>query len=178
MQALMTKPSLMSDLSSMIVDDDEDLEKQPFQVDSLEKAHWASSRYLDAERRILERSQLADHYVRKVYEWQDKANKPDQDSLGYFRMLLQPWVQDRLMGIRSRSLSLPGIRLGLRKKPDRVEVVNPIVALEFCEAQVPDAVVVKKDLSKTELKKALCFGKEIPGVQLVYGDDELSIKED
>lgn len=178
MLATLEKPAPAPDLSVILVENEPDLQKEPFRVDSLEKAQWAAQRYLDAERRIQERSELADRYIRRICDWMDRSNKEDQDSLGYFRMVLRPWVQDRLTGVRSRSLILPGIRLGFRKKPDRVEITNPLTALDFCETKVPGAVVIKKELSKTELKRVLGLGVTVPGVELVPGEDELSVKED
>ena len=78
----------------------------------------------------------------------------------------------------SRSIHLVGSVLSLRKKPNRVEISEPDLALSYCETEHPEALVIKKNLSKSVLKALLSHGTEIPGCRLEPGRDELYVKSE
>jgi phage host-nuclease inhibitor protein Gam len=154
-------------------------DRESFQVDTEEKAAWAASKFLAAANRIEERFRLADHYKAKIDDWLARANKEDEDSVDFMRMVLRPWVTAAVAAkSRSKTLKVLGARLSLRKNPDKVEITDQELALSFCEANLPEAVVVKRDVSKATLRQAIDGGLVVPGVELLPGAEELVIKED
>jgi phage host-nuclease inhibitor protein Gam len=148
-----------------------------FAVDNDDKAAWAANKVLAAERRIQMRCDLAERYKARIDAWLADANSPDTASIDQFRCMLRPWLESNLRNAgRSRSVKLLSATIGLRKRPDRVEILDAERALEYCERSLPEVVVVKKDLSKTLLKAFLQNGREVPGTCLAEGEDEITIK--
>ena len=155
---------------------DEAKQREGFTIDNQDKATWAARRYLQAEKRITDRERLAKEYKARIDSWLDQANKGDLDTTETMRSLLTPYVENELSGsTRKRSIDLLGVRIGFRKLPERVEIVDTSMALDFCEANHPEVVVVRKDLSKSELRKVTQKGALIPGVVLDGGQDRLVV---
>lgn len=148
-----------------------------FHVDSLDKAAWAGRKILQAEERMNRRSHLAEEYKRKIDDWLAEANKEDLSSVSYLSSVLEPFaVSEIAQQPRSRSLKLPGVTLGLRSLPARMTVLDEQEALAYCEAHHPEALIVRKDLSKIELKRLYLAGTPIPGVVLDGGGEKLYVK--
>jgi hypothetical protein len=148
-----------------------------FIVDSLAKADWCISRILDAEAHIARRAALASELHARIDAWFQKASAADNDSVSYLSSLLRPYVESEVSTQRrSRSLVLPSGVAQLRKLPDRLDIVDKDAALSYCESLHPEAVVVRKDLAKTELKRLVFSGEAIPGVSAELGLDELYIR--
>jgi hypothetical protein len=148
-----------------------------FSIDADDKATWAAQKIIQAENRIEKRQELANRYIMRITEWLTQANQPDVESVQYLKSLLKPWLTQALaQGSRLRSIKLLGATVGLRKRPDRVEIYDPDATMAWCEQKLPRAIVVKKDLSKTIIKDWLHTGQIIPGTNLAVGEDELTIK--
>jgi hypothetical protein len=148
-----------------------------FIVDSLSRADWCIARVLEAEARIARRAELAAELHSRIDNWMVKANLGDNDSIVYISSLLRPFVESEIaMQRRSRSLVLPSGTAQLRRQPDRLDIVDKDAALSYCETSHPEAVVVRKDLSKTELKRLVFSGIAIPGVSAELGSDELYVR--
>ena len=172
--------ALSTDIDEIVFDEDrasnESKRPEGFVVDTQDKATWAARRYLQAEKRMKERERLAKEYKAKIDSWLDRANKGDLDTTETMRTLLTPYLENELAGSkRKRSIDLLGVRIGFRKLPERVEIVDMAMALDFCDANHPGVVVVKKELSKSELRKAAQKGALIPGVVLDGGQDRLVV---
>ena len=149
-----------------------------FLIDTQEKATWAARKILQAEGRINERSELAKSYKSRIDRWLAEANRRDEASIESLSSLLTPYLRDELAGsTKRRSIDLLGARLGFRKLPERIEVVDPEKAISYCETNHPEAVVVKKDLSRSELRRIALKGEFIPGVVLDGGTDRLYVKQ-
>ncbi|MGA2547941.1 MAG: host-nuclease inhibitor Gam family protein [Rectinemataceae bacterium] len=171
-----SSPSLSSPVP---VDSSEssDMVAPAFIVDSLAKADWAVARVLEAEARIARRAALAANLHERIDAWLTKSSSTDNDSIVYISSLLRPFVESELaMQRRSRSLILPSGVAQLRKLPDKLDIVDKDAALSYCESSHPEAVIIKKDLSKTELKRLVFSGTAIPGVSAELGSDELYIR--
>jgi hypothetical protein len=149
-----------------------------FVVDSIAKADWAVRRILDAQARIDSRADLASELHARVDAWLTKANAPDNDSIVYISSLLRPFAEAEIAKQhRSRSLFLPSGTAQLRKLPDRLSIDDAEAAISFCETQHPSVVIVKKDISRAELKRIIFSdGDAIPGVTAELGSTELYIK--
>lgn len=165
-------------LPSFVHGQDESLTTEGFRIDDERKAAWAAGKILSARKRVETREKLAQEYQTRILDWLSSANQTDQDSINFLEGSLRPWVEQEVSKLgKTRSFRLPGAKVGLRKKPDRVEIVNLETALEFCEEHLEEAVVVKKDISKSEIKHHLLCGARVPGVELIPGSDELSVSE-
>ena len=149
-----------------------------FVIDSVAKADWAVGRILSLESRIARRVELAAELHSRIDAWLTKAQAPDQDSVAYLMSLLRPYVEAELtIQHRSRTLSLPSGSASMRRLPERLEITDKEAALAWCEAHAPEAVIIKKDLSKTELKRLVLKSSEpVPGVDAALGVDTLIIK--
>jgi len=149
-----------------------------FEVDCLQKADWCIAKILDAEARMGRRAELAAELHSRIDAWMMKANTPDNDTVSYLTALLRPFVEAELSTVRrSRSLLLPSGTASLRKLPDRLEIVDPAAAMAWADANHPEAIVTKRELMKSELKR-LVFreGEAVPGVEAELGQDTLYVK--
>jgi len=149
-----------------------------FVIDSLAKADWAVAKIIDAEARISRRSELAAELHARIDTWLEKASIADNDSISYLSSLLRPWVESELASQhRSRSVSLPSGIAQLRKLPDRLDVTDPEAAMVWATKHRPDAVIIKKDLSRSVLKAIILNENEaIPGCSFELGSDQLFVR--
>jgi phage host-nuclease inhibitor protein Gam len=78
---------------------------------------------------------------------------------------------------KRKTLSLPSGDIQARNQPDRVEVVDETVALDFLQANHPDAVRVKTviEIDKSAVKKLFADGIAVPGCDLLPGAIKYSI---
>jgi hypothetical protein len=150
---------------------------ETFVIDTQEKATWAARKILQAQTRIAERENLAKTYKARIDLWLDDACKPDSETIDNLSSFLDPYLHQELENIKRRkSIKLLGATIGFRTLPRKVDIINPEQAIDFCETHHPDAVIVKKDLSRSELRKLAESGTLIPGVVLDGGTERLYVK--
>lgn len=149
-----------------------------FVIDSLAKADWAIAKILDAEARISRRTELAADLHARLDAWLQKSSTADNDTVVYITGLLRPYAESEIAKQRrSRTLLLPSGSVSLRKLADHLDIVDRDAALAFCEASHPEAVIVKKDLSRSVLKTLIAAqGEAIPGCEFELGSDQLYVK--
>ncbi len=152
--------------------------EQAFIIDTQEKATWAARRVLQAQSRKEEREHLAKTYKARIDLWLEEASKPDMDTIETLSGFLAPYLSQELYGNRRRkSIKLLGATVGFRTLPRKVDIIDAEQAIEFCETNHPAAVIIKKDLSRGELRKLAEAGTLIPGVVLDGGTERLYVKE-
>ncbi len=163
-----------------IITPNPDSENESFSIDSEDKAVWAAKKILDAESRITHYSELAQEYKKRIDSWFQKAIKKETESSSYLKALIKPFIEAEVSKLsRSKTIHLPGVAIQLKKKPDRIDISDSDLALSFCEANHPDAVIIKKEISKSYLKDLLTKqGEIIPGSQIILGEQELYFKEE
>ena len=149
-----------------------------FTIDTASKAAWAIACVLEAEERISRRKALADEYKARLDAWLASASNQDINTISYLSFLLEPYVSDEVSKLhKSKTLSLPTGTASLRKLPDRLEITDNDAAIAYCEAEHPEAVIIKKELNKSILKDLILKQAEpIPGVEAELGGDKLYIK--
>ena len=149
-----------------------------FAVDSLAKADWAISRILDAEARIARRAELASTLHERIDQWLTKASASDNDTISYMTLLVRPYAEVEISKQhRCRSLVLPSGTIQLRRLPDRLEVIDPEIAMAWAEEHAPAAIVTERKLVKSELKRLVFHQNEaIPGIEASLGIDEIYVK--
>ena len=152
--------------------------EQAFIIDTQEKATWAARRILHAQSRKAEREHLAKTYKAQIDLWLEGACKPDRDTIETLSGFLAPYLRQELDGNqRRKSIKLLGATIGYRTLPRKIEIINAEQAIKFCETNHPDAIIIKKDLSRSELRKLAEAGTLIPGVVLDGGTERLYVKE-
>ncbi|PKL23542.1 MAG: hypothetical protein CVU43_16420 [Chloroflexi bacterium HGW-Chloroflexi-5] len=150
-----------------------------FTIQTIDVATWAARKVLSAQARILDRKVLATEYKKRIDAWLERASKEDEDSVGFLSGHLRVFTEQQVSVQRkSRSVALPGATLSLRKKPDRIEVLDEAELLAYCEASYPEAIVLTKSLSKTALKAMIKTGELPSSIELVPGEDEFYIRSD
>jgi hypothetical protein len=170
-------PGSAPSLSSLVPVDSSDSTVPAFTIDSLSKADWAVAKILEAEARNTRRAELAAALHERVDAWLTKASAADNDSIVNISLVLRPFaVSEISKQRRSRTLLLPSGSVSLRKLPDKLDIIDKEAALSYCESSHPEAMVVRKDLSKTELKRLVFSGEAIPGVSAELGSDELYVR--
>lgn len=154
--------------------------KDSFIIDSPEKAAWASRKIIDAESRLTQYADQAKQYKKQIDSWFNRAVQDEIESIHYLKGLIRPFIEQEVSKqSKSKTIRYPGLNIQLRKKPDRIDITDKEIALSFCEANHPDAVIIKKELSKTYLKDLLNHqGEIIPGTAMVPGDSELYFKDE
>ncbi len=155
-------------------------QKEPFIIDTPEKSAWAARKIIDGENRIQQYTDQAKEYKKRIDSWFQKAVQREMESVNYLKTIVRPFIEQEISRqVKSKTIRYPGLSIQLRKKPDRVEITDTDIALSFCEANHPDAVVVKKSLSKSFLKNLLAKkGEIIPGTSIVPGYTELYFKDE
>ena len=149
-----------------------------FVIDSLAKADWAVSRILDAEARNARRAELASLLHARVDQWLNKASASDQESIDNLTALVRPFAEVEIAKQRrSRSLVLPSGTIQLRRLLDRLDITDPEAAMAWATDNAPEAIIVRKELSKSALK-TLIFkdGEAVPGIEASLGTDEIYVK--
>jgi hypothetical protein len=151
-----------------------------FSINSVELAAWAIRKIADSRARIQSRNELASLYKQKIETWLEKANAEDSESIDLLMGHLKPFAEVEIGNQRrSKTLVLPGGSISLRKKPDRLEILDEAETIEFCEKHLPEAIIIKKSVSKTAIKASLATtGCLPPSVKLILGESELSIAVD
>jgi hypothetical protein len=169
----------LSDPTTSPSEDAEASAALPFTIDDLSKASWAASKVLEAQARIADRAELAQAYIEKINSWLSSSSKADEDSVSFLSLLIKPYIESELSRShsRSRTLHLLTASASLRKGQDHVEILDPDAALSYCETSYPEAVVIKKELSRSVLRRLiLSEGTPIPGVEASLGSDSLYLK--
>ena len=148
MNALLEKPAIPMFLHGIEPEETDD----GWRIDDERKAAWAAGRILIARRRIASRTRLAEEYQTRILDWLTNANQSDEQSFGFLEASLRPWVEETVSHLgKTRSFRLPGSKVGLRKKPDKVEIVNLELAMAFCEEhELEGTVIVKKTCPKAD----------------------------
>jgi len=165
------------DISEILVDEIPQKGDETFQIDTLEKAAWAARKYMQAKERMEQRWEQAKSFKAKIDLWFARANSEDEGTMNYMMSLLKPYIEREVAKLRkSKTIKAPGVNISLRKKPNKVDIIDEDLAIQYCEVNQPQIIQVKKTVSKSEINKLLTKGELIPGVEVLIGDDELQIK--
>jgi len=151
---------------------------EAFAIDDLDMASWAVAKILESEARIEQRSRLAKEFKSRIDGWLASANRRDDESVSRLSFLLEPYVRKEISNLRnSRTLSLPTGLASLRRLPDRLDIIDGDEAIAYCEAEHPEAIIVRKEHDKARVKDLILHHAEpIPGIAAELGSDKLYVK--
>lgn len=167
----------MPALPHIPVDDSEFGPAPAFVVDSMARADFCVAKILAAQARLDVRSALATELHSRVTAWVDKASSADLETIAFLTSSLRQFAETEIAKQhRSRSLLLPSGTVSLRKLPDQLVINNHDQALSYCETTYPNAVIVKKELSRSVLKGLIVSqGEAIPGCSFELGTDSMIV---
>lgn len=180
MNAILHRPEVdLSQLPMILLDSEPDaLEPERFQVTNLEKALWATAKIAHAQKILSEIQEKAGYFRSLIDAWETKSSQTHLDTVTFLSSLLRPFLKDRLTGMKTRSIHLPGYRLGLRTSPPRVAVDDSELAIGYLESTHPETIQIKREVVKSVLKPILAGGELVPGASLVPGEETLYVTED
>jgi hypothetical protein len=164
-------------LAEQVFGDDLPAEREHFEVTDYKTADWC----LMTAKRAADDLAKIDAYYNELRDrldaMRDRAAAEAQRTVERMEQLLRPFAERELAGKKKRSFELVNGKMGFRKLPDRVEwdSVQEDVIIDWAEKYAPDAVRVRKSLLKTELKKAIDAGVEVPLVSCEDGQDKFYI---
>lgn len=153
--------------------------REGWQIESYRSAEWAIATADYALAQIAKIDAALDEAVKRFRESAEKAKAPHLASLEFMVGALEPWVRKELDGKR-KSMVVAGKRLGFRKSPDSLEIVDEAAAKAWAKENLPEAVqvVTTEKLLKTPLKESMTKRGIVPdGVRMVEGEERF-YKED
>lgn len=173
----MALEELETNLEDILLEEDPHWDKEHFVVDSIEKAAWAAKKFIEAQHRVNERLDQNLKFKEKIDKWLERVNRDDLNTMEYMKSVLQPYAEEVVNNQkRSKNLKLPEVIVQFRNTPERLEIENEELSLNFCESNYPTTIEIKKLLVKKELKSLVDKGVVIPGVTLLPGVKRMSIK--
>tara|TARA_Y100000310_G_scaffold260204_1_gene269040 strand:+ start:1346 stop:1891 length:546 start_codon:yes stop_codon:yes gene_type:complete len=145
----------------------------PFVVETPGQALWCSGKMRAAEERAQAIDAQADVWIQAIRKWAADESAPYHQTVERMAELLEPWVRDQVVGQRKRSTRLPdGTVGGLRRGPERVEIVDEAAALEWCEEHLPSAIKVTRSVLKAPILARMKENGEVPpGIAFRPGED-------
>lgn len=120
-----------------------------FRVDDDKSANW-----------LVRQITQARAYADQVRQWAKdevrRAEREEEKLLYLFGAQLEDWCRDQLLrdGGRRRSVALPAGRVGFRKQPAQVQVMDEGQLESWCELEHPDALALDVE-SRGETSLAL-----------------------
>jgi hypothetical protein len=154
-------------------------ERGEWQIDSYRSAEWAIATADYALAQIAKSDAALKEAIPRFQESAAKAKAPHESTIEFMHHALEPWVRKELDGKR-KSMIVAGKRLGFRKLPDSLEIVDEGAAKAWAKEHLPEAVqvVTTEKLLKAPLKEVLTKQGIVPdGVRLNQGEERF-YKED
>lgn len=154
-------------------------ERGEWQIDSYRSAEWAVATADYALAQLAKIDAALEEAIRRFRDGAAKARAPHERTIEFMSHALEPWVRKELDGKR-KSMIVAGKRLGFRKSPDSLEIVDEEAAKAWAKEHLPEAVqiVTTEKLLKAPLKEVLTKQGIVPdGVRLNQGEERF-YKED
>jgi hypothetical protein len=126
----------------------------PFVVDDEAKANFVVKKIVQSR-----------EYVQRVKRWAAKEiRRSEQDEerlLFLFGRQLEIWASSRLDG-RRKSINLPGGRIGFRRKPMKLVVVDEEAVKAWARENCPSAIKTVERLMKAAINEHFVATGEVP----------------
>ena len=132
-----------------------------FVIDDDRKADWAIRKIASYQQKIEEVQQLAEERNKLVERWLVGETAEAQRQIEFFERLLQPYVEGRLAGGKTKTLKLPSGSAQLQKaavqflsagkKVDRKDAK----LLEWARQSAPEHIKVEETVDWSNVKKTL-----------------------
>ena len=127
-------------------------QEERFVVDDDDKACWALQKVKELEDQVEEKENLAQRQIDQVNNWLDKEKSSLERKINNFNNMLFEYAQQlREEDPGMKTHSLPFGKLQFRKRRPKWQYGDEL--LTEVKNRIPDAVRVKEDVDKRELKK-------------------------
>ena len=129
-----------------------------FKPDTAEKAAWLTSR-------IQHHRAEAERIKQVLRREQERHERAEAGLLAAFGPDLEAFARQAIAaegGKRQKAVLPNGVALAFRKLPDALQIDDEATALAWADQAWPEAIVVKRSLSKTVLKEYMQDTGEIP----------------
>lgn len=142
-------------------------EKDAFVVDSMEKADWVLGKIAKCRARMQENEVYAKKQIEKFTTWLEEVNAMENESISYFEIVLQPYLESAIAGTKKKSVKLPNGTIGFRRSTNFVKDDNAL--LDYLKGNAPAYVKVKESVDWANFKKTC----KVDGNKLVTEDGEI-----
>lgn len=152
-------------------------EGHAWSIDDLGSADWAMRKLAKVEGEIAAAEALVADRVADLNEWLEGERARLETQRENWTSLLGNFHRAQLEDDADRkTIRLPSGTLVARKQPDRVDIPNPAMVLDWAlQGQHDEYVRVKEELDRSAVKQAvLKDGEVIPGVSPVPGEVKFS----
>lgn len=152
-------------------------EKEAWHVDSRERAEWAIQKIAFAQKRIDERTENIKKLKARLDERLEEINRADKGAIDFFTHELEPYVARQLEGQKKKSDNFAFGKAGYRMSGGALEVLEEETAIEYLEEN-HGGEGVKKSILKSEVKRLLKMGSEVPGVEVKEAEQRFYVSPD
>jgi phage terminase small subunit len=160
-------------------------QEERFKVTDLEGANWCLKKISAVQKDLKEKEILAATEKIKIEKWLEKESETANNSIDYFKSLLNEYLQELRRDNPKAKISTPYGTVSTRKTQVRWNYDDEKIK-EFLKANnMLDCIRVKEELDKTALKKDLKIaggnvvdedGQIVEGITLEPSKEELTVK--
>lgn len=145
--------------------------RESFKIDNLEAATWAFRKLRAIESKKAEIKAIADKERANIDAWEQQELKQYEADREYFEGLLSAYYVEERAKDKKFKLSTPYGKLSCRKSSKWI-YEDEQALIDYCNINEIDAIRVKEELDKTNLKK-ICkngvnqeTGELLPGLRI------------
>jgi hypothetical protein len=167
---------LAENLDDFLEDANAPSEPSRFTITDDDKADWAVKKVIRHQREIDAAKKLAEQRIAQINAWLQSIIEGHEKEIGFFEMLLHPFVEARLAGTKKKTLSLPSGDVQLRSAAPTFMIAGEKVCadtpalVDHVRRFAPDYLKIKESVDWGELKKTL----NVTSIgQVVSGDGEI-----
>lgn len=144
----------MEEIKDVVLKKYDDYE-EGFLVDNQDKAEWVIAKIVESQKRIDDKISRAKEFKQRIEAWLDNIIATDERNIERLKEKLKPYVSTLIASQEKKSVNTIVGTVGYRKSPDKLVFENEDMLLKRLEKNHPEAVKIKKSISKTEIKKLL-----------------------
>lgn len=150
-------------------------EEPGFTIETTDQANYFARKLREVREQKKEFTDAAEHQIQKYTErvrtWESKSVAPLEYEEQRLINMLEFFATKQLEGSTKKSIKLVEGTLQFRAQQPSIEY-NDETLLPYVEKNIPDAIAIKKSVSKKELKSAVEFknglayynGQAVPGI--------------
>jgi len=151
----MTKEDYENDFLNFDVDGYETESKtEEFVIDNDDKLIWAFKKLKASKTEAEKINEIANAQISKIESWKGQQLEKTDNSINYFTGLITAYYRN-LLEENPKAKCVTPFGKASKRKVAAWKYPDDAALVELCKEYVPDAVVTKETVNKTELKKIL-----------------------